>query len=79
MIGNVPTGQHKGQPGDAERQRMRAHVPAIRQQSHGMENPPGRNFHDHHDDGQQHDAQRARLRGRRGGVEAVGMDNGISI
>ena len=79
MVRAMPVGQHKSQPGNAERHRMGAHVTAVSEERHGMEDPPGDEFHGHHADGKQHDAQRAVANSRAGGEELMLVTIGVKI
>ncbi len=50
---------------------MGAHVPAVGQEGHGAEQQAGKNFYDHHGDGEQNDAQGIALAVLVGLVKAV--------
>lgn len=61
MVGKA-AGQGISHDRDEKGRDVRRHVPAVRQQRHGMEFGPTRDFHHHHDEGQQQDPARAFLR-----------------
>ncbi len=54
VVAGEVAGGAVGQHRETERQCMGAHVPAIRQQRHGVVEPAAANLRHHHDDGQQY-------------------------
>ncbi|MNV84931.1 hypothetical protein D3C71_1788430 [compost metagenome] len=54
VIPGEVTGGTIGHDGEAEGQGVGAHVPAIRQQRHGVVEPATADFRHHHDEGEQH-------------------------
>ena len=60
----IPAADVIGERGENECRYMRAHVPAVRQQSHRVEHGAGHDFHDHHESGERDDFVRAFFRHR---------------
>ena len=75
-VGGVAAAEGVSQGGDDKGGHVRAHVPAIGQERHGVENGAGRDFHHHHGSRDGDDDSRAPFGG--GGVdrEVVGVSPG---
>ena len=72
-IARVPARERIRECRETERQRVRAHVPAVREHRHGVEPPAAGDLDDHHDGREPHRAPHIAFGERIAGVEARGV------